>query len=171
MTWFWDLLKSVFKSCSTDAALKVFVTGYNYVHLSVKWYLKSESFLRFSSYTVLFTGYLQVSTRNSFNETFPVWLILMVTDFTNSTFMISFINRILLGQSRDGIVFSTDDYFHHQDGYRYNVDQLGDAHDWNQSRGLLLAKSPGIEYVTRSQKTWVFILVMTFTSWTTLASQ
>ncbi|KAM5288697.1 NEDD4-binding protein 2-like 2 isoform 2-T2 [Ctenodactylus gundi] len=45
------------------------------------------------------------------------------------------LSRILLGQSRDGIVFSTDDYFHHQDGYRYNVNQLGDAHDWNQSRG------------------------------------
>ncbi|CAO2630688.1 NEDD4-binding protein 2-like 2 [Lemmus lemmus] len=44
------------------------------------------------------------------------------------------LSRILLGQSRDGIVFSTDDYFHHQDGYRYNVNQLGDAHDWNQSR-------------------------------------
>ncbi|XP_036107062.1 NEDD4-binding protein 2-like 2 isoform X3 [Molossus molossus] len=46
------------------------------------------------------------------------------------------LSRILLGQSRDGIVFSTDDYFHHQDGYRYNVNQLGDAHDWNQNRGL-----------------------------------
>lgn len=57
--------------------------------------------------------------------------------------MISFINRILLGQSRDGIVFSTDDYFHHQDGYRYNVNQLGDAHDWNQNRGLFWAKSLG----------------------------
>ncbi|XP_036982368.2 NEDD4-binding protein 2-like 2 isoform X6 [Artibeus jamaicensis] len=45
------------------------------------------------------------------------------------------LSRILLGQSRDGIVFSTDDYFHHQDGYRYNVNQLGDAHDWNQNRG------------------------------------
>lgn len=44
------------------------------------------------------------------------------------------LSRILLGQSRDGIVFSTDDYFRHQDGYRYNVDQLGDAHDWNQNR-------------------------------------
>nr|XP_045010264.1 NEDD4-binding protein 2-like 2 isoform X2 [Jaculus jaculus] len=44
------------------------------------------------------------------------------------------LSRILLGQSRDGIVFSTDDYFHHQDGYRYNVNQLGDAHDWNQNR-------------------------------------
>ncbi|XP_077830323.1 NEDD4-binding protein 2-like 2 isoform X11 [Macaca mulatta] len=45
------------------------------------------------------------------------------------------LSRILLGQNRDGIVFSTDDYFHHQDGYRYNVNQLGDAHDWNQNRG------------------------------------
>ncbi|XP_008156381.2 NEDD4-binding protein 2-like 2 isoform X1 [Eptesicus fuscus] len=44
------------------------------------------------------------------------------------------LSRILLGQSRDGIVFSTDDYFHHQDGYRYNVNQLDDAHDWNQNR-------------------------------------
>ncbi|XP_006158506.2 NEDD4-binding protein 2-like 2 isoform X1 [Tupaia chinensis] len=44
------------------------------------------------------------------------------------------LSRILLGQSRDGIVFSTDDYFRHQDGYRYNVNQLGDAHDWNQNR-------------------------------------
>ncbi|KAG8524728.1 NEDD4-binding protein 2-like 2 [Galemys pyrenaicus] len=44
------------------------------------------------------------------------------------------LSRILLGQSPDGIVFSTDDYFHHQDGYKYNVDQLGDAHDWNQNR-------------------------------------
>ncbi|XP_004680251.2 PREDICTED: NEDD4-binding protein 2-like 2 [Condylura cristata] len=44
------------------------------------------------------------------------------------------LSRILLGQSPDGIVFSTDDYFHHQDGYRYNVNQLGDAHDWNQNR-------------------------------------
>uniref|UniRef100_A0A2K6FUX9 NEDD4 binding protein 2 like 2 n=1 Tax=Propithecus coquereli TaxID=379532 RepID=A0A2K6FUX9_PROCO len=46
------------------------------------------------------------------------------------------LSRILLGQSRDGIVFSTDDYFRHQDGYRYNVNQLGDAHDWNQNRAI-----------------------------------
>lgn len=85
--------------------------------------------------------------------------------------MISFINRILLGQSRDGIVFSTDDYFHHQDGYRYNVNQLGDAHDWNQNRGLFWAKSPGIEILTKSQKTWIFILDLTFISWMTLASR
>ncbi|XP_058132960.1 NEDD4-binding protein 2-like 2 isoform X2 [Dasypus novemcinctus] len=44
------------------------------------------------------------------------------------------LSRVLLAQSRDGIVFSTDDYFHHQDGYSYNVTQLGDAHDWNQNR-------------------------------------
>lgn len=95
----------------------------------------------------------------------------MAIDFINGTFMISFINRILLGQSRDGIVFSTDDYFHHQDGYRYNVNQLGDAHDWNQNRGLFWAKSPGIEILTKSQKTWIFILDLTFISWMTLASR
>lgn len=86
----------------------------------------------------------------------------MVIDFINGNFMISFINRILLGQSRDGIVFSTDDYFHHQDGYRYNVNQLGDAHDWNQNRGLFWAKSSGIEYLTRSHKPE--FLFLTFSS-------
>ncbi|XP_044522892.1 NEDD4-binding protein 2-like 2 [Gracilinanus agilis] len=44
------------------------------------------------------------------------------------------LSRVLLGQNRGGIVFSTDDYFRHQNGYTYNVKQLGDAHDWNQSR-------------------------------------
>ncbi|XP_019385637.1 PREDICTED: NEDD4-binding protein 2-like 2 isoform X2 [Crocodylus porosus] len=44
------------------------------------------------------------------------------------------VSRVLLGQSRDGIVFSTDDYFNQQDGYTYNAGQLGDAHDWNQKR-------------------------------------
>ncbi|KAM6140734.1 LOW QUALITY PROTEIN: NEDD4-binding protein 2-like 2 [Pterocles gutturalis] len=46
----------------------------------------------------------------------------------------STLSRILLGQSRDGVVFSTDDYFRQQDGYAYNAAQLGDAHDWNQKR-------------------------------------
>lgn len=46
----------------------------------------------------------------------------------------STLSRILLGQSRDGIVFSTDDYFHQQDGYTYDAAHLGDAHDWNQRR-------------------------------------
>ena len=84
--------------------------------------------------------------------TFLVWLISDGYRFYKWHFMISFINGILLGQSRDGIVFSTDDYFHHQDGYRYNVNQLGDAHDWNQNRGLFWAKPPGIEYLPRSHK-------------------
>lgn len=101
---------------------------------------------------------------------FPVWLISDGYRFYKCYFMISFINRILLGQSRDGIVFSTDDYFHHQDGYRYNVNQLGDAHDWNQNRGLFWAKSPGIEYLTRSQRTWVILLNLNYTSWLTLTS-
>ncbi|XP_053921368.1 NEDD4-binding protein 2-like 2 isoform X3 [Cuculus canorus] len=50
----------------------------------------------------------------------------------------STLSRILLGQSRDGIVFSTDDYFRQQDGYTYNATQLGDAHDWNQKRVAVL---------------------------------
>ncbi|XP_006874437.1 PREDICTED: NEDD4-binding protein 2-like 2-like, partial [Chrysochloris asiatica] len=62
--------------------------------------------------------------------------------------------RILLGQSRDGIVFSTDDYFRHQDGYRYNVNQLGDAHDWNQNRAkqaIAQGRSPVIIDNTNTQ--------------------
>ncbi|XP_004631125.2 NEDD4-binding protein 2-like 2 [Octodon degus] len=64
------------------------------------------------------------------------------------------LSRILLGQSRDGIVFSTDDYFHHQDGYRYNVNQLGDAHDWNQNRAkqaIAQGRSPVIIDNTNTQ--------------------
>ncbi|XP_015279685.1 PREDICTED: NEDD4-binding protein 2-like 2 [Gekko japonicus] len=44
------------------------------------------------------------------------------------------LSRILLGHSHDGIVFSTDDYFCQQDGWSYDVGQLGAAHDWNQKR-------------------------------------
>ncbi|XP_077197953.1 NEDD4-binding protein 2-like 2 [Paroedura picta] len=44
------------------------------------------------------------------------------------------LSHILLGQRRDGIVFSTDDYFCQQGGWSYNVGQLGAAHDWNQKR-------------------------------------
>ncbi|CAI9557233.1 unnamed protein product, partial [Staurois parvus] len=42
--------------------------------------------------------------------------------------------RILLEQSPDGIVFSTDDYFCQENGYAYDVKLLGDAHNWNQNR-------------------------------------
>ncbi|XP_023403006.2 NEDD4-binding protein 2-like 2 isoform X2 [Loxodonta africana] len=64
------------------------------------------------------------------------------------------LSRILLGQSRDGIVFSTDDYFRYQDGYRYNVNQLGDAHDWNQNRAkqaMAQGRSPVIIDNTNTQ--------------------
>lgn len=84
---------------------------------------------------------LRSQCQDSIANLFVPWFLCLVLDL-----MISFVNRILLGQSRDGIVFSTDDYFHHQDGYRYNVNQLGDAHDWNQNRGLFWAKAPGMEY-------------------------
>ncbi|XP_027754098.1 NEDD4-binding protein 2-like 2 [Empidonax traillii] len=46
----------------------------------------------------------------------------------------STLSRILLGQSCDGVVLSTDDYFRQWDGYTYNAAQLGDAHEWNQKR-------------------------------------
>lgn len=47
-----------------------------------------------------------------------------------------FLNSFLLDHSRDGVALSTDDYFRQQGGYTYNAAQLGDAHDWNQKRGL-----------------------------------
>lgn len=35
----------------------------------------------------------------------------------------------------DGLIFSTDDYFAHRDGYCYDPRLLGEAHEWNQTRG------------------------------------
>ncbi|XP_030331469.1 NEDD4-binding protein 2-like 2 isoform X2 [Strigops habroptila] len=64
------------------------------------------------------------------------------------------LSRVLLGQSHDGIVFSTDDYFRQQDGYTYNAAQLGDAHDWNQKRAkqaMEQGKSPIIIDNTNTQ--------------------
>ncbi|XP_054681713.1 NEDD4-binding protein 2-like 2 isoform X3 [Grus americana] len=61
---------------------------------------------------------------------------------------------ILLGESRDGIIFSTDDYFRQQDGYTYSAAQLGDAHDWNQKRAkqaMEQGKSPVIIDNTNTQ--------------------
>ncbi|XP_050770920.1 uncharacterized protein LOC127029372 isoform X3 [Gymnogyps californianus] len=66
----------------------------------------------------------------------------------------STLSRILLGQSCDGIVFSTDEYFRQQDGYTYNAAQLGDAHDWNQKRAkqaMEQGKSPVIIDNTNTQ--------------------
>ncbi|KFU90179.1 NEDD4-binding protein 2-like 2 [Chaetura pelagica] len=66
----------------------------------------------------------------------------------------STLSRILLGQSHDGIIFSTDDYFRQQDGYTYNAAQLGDAHDWNQKRAkqaMEQGKSPVIIDNTNTQ--------------------
>ncbi|XP_073345250.1 uncharacterized protein n4bp2l2 [Pagrus major] len=42
--------------------------------------------------------------------------------------------RELLSTGPSGIILSTDDYFAHRDGYRYDVGLLGAAHEWNQSR-------------------------------------
>ncbi|XP_068281500.1 uncharacterized protein [Nyctibius grandis] len=66
----------------------------------------------------------------------------------------STLSCILLGQSHDGIVFSTDDYFRQQDGYTYNAAQLGDAHEWNQKRAkqaMEQGKSPIIIDNTNTQ--------------------
>ncbi|NWW41009.1 N42L2 protein, partial [Panurus biarmicus] len=46
----------------------------------------------------------------------------------------STLSRVLLGESCDGIVLGTDDYFRQQHGYTYNAAQLGDAHEWNRKR-------------------------------------
>ncbi|XP_067419065.1 uncharacterized protein [Emydura macquarii macquarii] len=64
------------------------------------------------------------------------------------------LSRTILGQNHDGMVFSTDDYFRQQDGYTYNIAQLGDAHDWNQKRAkqaMDQGKSPIIIDNTNTQ--------------------
>ncbi|XP_076591831.1 uncharacterized protein n4bp2l2 [Chaetodon auriga] len=42
--------------------------------------------------------------------------------------------RELLSTGPSGLILSTDDYFAHRDGYRYDPGLLGAAHEWNQSR-------------------------------------
>ncbi|KAJ7396748.1 hypothetical protein BTVI_142156 [Pitangus sulphuratus] len=60
------------------------------------------------------------------------------------------ISSILLGESCDGIVLSTDDYFRQQHGYTYNAAQLGDAHDWNRKRGRCpVLGTPELDAVTK----------------------
>ncbi|XP_063161774.1 NEDD4-binding protein 2-like 2 isoform X2 [Candoia aspera] len=65
------------------------------------------------------------------------------------------LSHILLGQSCNGIVFSTDDYFHQINGcWAYNVSQLGAAHEWNQNRAkeaMDLGRSPIIIDNTNTQ--------------------
>ncbi|XP_013923602.1 PREDICTED: NEDD4-binding protein 2-like 2 [Thamnophis sirtalis] len=65
------------------------------------------------------------------------------------------LSHILLGQSCNGIVFSTDDYFHQINGcWGYNVSQLGAAHEWNQNRAkeaMDLGRSPIIIDNTNTQ--------------------
>ncbi|KAJ7404320.1 NEDD4-binding protein 2-like 2 isoform X1 [Willisornis vidua] len=66
----------------------------------------------------------------------------------------STLSRILLGQSGDGVVFSTDDYFRQQAGYTYNAAQLSDAHEWNRKRAkqaMEQGKSPVIIDNTNTQ--------------------
>ncbi|CAN8195910.1 unnamed protein product [Coccothraustes coccothraustes] len=66
----------------------------------------------------------------------------------------STLSRVLLGQSCDGIVLSTDDYFRQQYGYTYNPAQLGDAHEWNRKRAkqaMEQGKSPVIIDNTNTQ--------------------
>ncbi|KAF7643382.1 hypothetical protein LDENG_00240470 [Lucifuga dentata] len=42
--------------------------------------------------------------------------------------------KLLTGPS--GLILSSDDYFSHRDGYRYDPSLVGAAHEWNQSRGF-----------------------------------
>lgn len=66
----------------------------------------------------------------------------------------STLSRVLLGQSCDGVVLSTDDYFRQQFGYSYNAAQLGDAHEWNHKRAkqaMEQGKSPVIIDNTNTQ--------------------
>ncbi|XP_017271829.1 NEDD4-binding protein 2-like 2 [Kryptolebias marmoratus] len=42
--------------------------------------------------------------------------------------------RELLSTAPSGVILSTDDYFAQTNGYRYDVELLGAAHEWNQNR-------------------------------------
>ncbi|XP_057695665.1 NEDD4-binding protein 2-like 2 isoform X2 [Corythoichthys intestinalis] len=42
--------------------------------------------------------------------------------------------RSLLAGGPGGLILSTDDYFAHRDGYRYEPSLLGEAHEWNHKR-------------------------------------
>lgn len=44
--------------------------------------------------------------------------------------------RELLSSGPRGLILSTDDYFAHNDGYRYDPGLLGAAHEWNQRRAI-----------------------------------
>lgn len=46
-------------------------------------------------------------------------------------------HRELLSTGPSGLILSTDDYFAHRDGYHFERDRLGAAHEWNQSRGIV----------------------------------
>jgi NEDD4-binding protein 2 len=40
-----------------------------------------------------------------------------------------------------GVVFSTDDYFLDDEEYKFDVEKLGEAHGWNQSRAIAAMES------------------------------
>ncbi|XP_048449881.1 NEDD4-binding protein 2-like 2, partial [Rhincodon typus] len=42
--------------------------------------------------------------------------------------------RLLLAQSPNGVVLSTDDYFCQNGVYCFDPNYLGEAHEWNQNR-------------------------------------
>nr|XP_046245559.1 NEDD4-binding protein 2-like 2 isoform X2 [Scatophagus argus] len=42
--------------------------------------------------------------------------------------------RELVSTGPSGLILSTDDYFAHRGGYRYDAGLLGEAHEWNQRR-------------------------------------
>lgn len=54
-----------------------------------------------------------------------------------------FSTRELLFSGPDGLILSTDDYFVHRDGYHYDPGRLGEAHEWNQSRGIYMLHTGG----------------------------
>lgn len=51
----------------------------------------------------------------------------------------NFATRELLFNGPNGLILSTDDYFAHRDGYHYDPGRLGEAHEWNQSRGISIS--------------------------------
>lgn len=55
-------------------------------------------------------------------------------------FCLSLLSSAMLDQNPGGVVLSTDDYFTRNGQYHYELNLLGEAHEWNHQRGELYTR-------------------------------